>query len=143
MIYFDLKMKSLITNEESLAIAISRVKNYFKKNEPFHVIIEPILKKRTSKQLRYYWVLISIIQNYLNQEGNDLTQEQTSDLMKAKFHNEIIVLPNGEKRKILKSISNQSETNIKEMADYITKIIVECGEWGIDIPLCDEYYNFY
>lgn len=136
-------MKSLITNEESLAIAISRVKNYFKKNEAFHVIIEPILKKRTSKQLRYYWVIISIIQDYLNQEGNDLTQEQTSDLMKTKFHNEIIVLPNGEKRKILKSISNQSETDIKEMADYITKIIVECGEWGIDIPLCDEHYNFY
>ena len=63
--------------------------------------------------------------------------------MKAKFHNEIIVLPNGEKRKILKSISNQSETDVKEMADYITKIIVECGEWGIDIPLCDEHYNFF
>ena len=29
------------------------------------------------------------------------------------------------------------------MADYITKIIVECGEWGIDIPLCDEHYNFF
>jgi hypothetical protein len=44
-------MKSLITNEESLAIAISRVKNYFKKNEAFHITIEPILKKRTSKPL--------------------------------------------------------------------------------------------
>jgi hypothetical protein len=38
---------------------------------------------------------------------------------------------------------NWRTTGNKEMADYITKIIVECGEWGIDIPLCDEHYNFF
>jgi hypothetical protein len=134
--------KHLIINEDSLAIAISNIKNYAKKKEPFNVLIQPILEKRTSRQLRYYWVLISIIQDWLNEQGNQLTQDQTSDLMKAKFYNEIIMLPNGEKRKVLKSISDKSETNIKEMAEYITKITVECAEWGIDIPFCDNDYNF-
>jgi hypothetical protein len=134
--------KHLIINEDSLAIAISNIKNYAKKKEPFNVLIQPILEKRTSRQLRYYWVLISIIQDWLNEQGNQLTQDQTSDLMKAKFYNEIITLPNGEKRKVLKSISDKSETDIKEMAEYITKITVECAEWGIDIPFCDNDYNF-
>ena len=134
--------KHLIINEDSLAIAISNIKNYAKKKEPFNVLIQPILEKRTSRQLRYYWVLISIIQDWLNEQGNQLTQDQTSDLMKAKFYNEIITLPNGEKRKVLKSIFDKSETDIKEMAEYITKITVECAEWGIDIPFCDNDYNF-
>jgi len=109
-----------------------------------NVQIKDIFKYKTiaSRQLRYYWVLISIIQDWLNEQGNQLTQDQTSDLMKAKFYNEIITLPNGEKRKVLKSISDKSETDIKEMAEYITKITVECAEWGIDIPFCDNDYNF-
>jgi hypothetical protein len=77
-----------------------------------------------------------------HESQNQLTQDQTSDLMKAKFYNEIITLPNGEKRKVLKSISDKSETDIKEMAEYITKITAECAEWGIDIPFCDNDYNF-
>ena len=43
---------------------------------------------------------------------------------------------------VLKSISDKSETDIKEMAEYITKITVECAEWGIDIPFYDNDYNF-
>jgi len=134
--------KHLVINEDSLAIAIGSIKNYAKKKEPFNILIQPVIEKRTSRQLRYYWVLISIIQDWLNEQGNQLTQDQTSDLMKAKFYNEIITLPNGEKRKVLKSISDKSETDIKEMAEYITKITVECAEWGIDIPFCDNDYNF-
>lgn len=78
----------------------------------------------------------------MNQEGNQFTQEQVSGLMKNKFYYEEKILF-GQKRRVPKSISDKSETDIKEMADYITKIIVECGEWGIDIPLCDEHYNFF
>lgn len=134
--------KYLVLNEDSLVIAIGSIKNYAKKKEPFNILIQPVLEKRTSRQLRYYWVLISIIQDWLNEQGNQLTQDQTSDLMKAKFYNEIITLPNGEKRKVLKSISDKSETDIKEMAEYITKIAVECTEWGVNIPLCDNDYSF-
>lgn len=134
--------KYLVINDDSLTIAIGSIKNYAKKHEPFNILIQPVLEKRTSRQLRYYWVLISIIQDWLNEQGNQFTREQVSDLMKAKFYNEIITLPNGEKRKVLKSISDKSETDIKEMAEYITKITVECAEWGIDIPICDDCYNF-
>jgi len=55
---------------------------------------------------------------------------------------DVVMSPNGEKRKVLKSISNISETDIKEMAEYITKITIECAEWGIDIPCCDNLYNY-
>lgn len=133
--------KHLIINEDSLAIAISNIKNYAKKKEPFNVLIQPVLEKRTSKQLRYYWVLISIIQDWLNKQGNNFTQEQVSDLMKLKFYYEEKQIFN-QKRRVPKSISDQSETDIKEMAEYITKITVECAEWDIDIPFCDNDYNF-
>lgn len=135
-------MKHLIINADSLVVVIAKIKNYAKKQIPFNIIIEPIVDKRTNKQLKYYWTLISIIQDWLNENGNNLTQEQTSDLMKAKFFNKIIILPNGEKRKILKSIANKSETTKKEMAEYITNIVAECTEWGIYIPIADNDYNF-
>lgn len=133
--------KYLVINDDSLTIAIGSIKNYAKKHEPFNVLIQPVLEKRTSRQLRYYWVLISIIEDWLNEQGNQFTREQVSDLMKNKFYYEEKILF-GQKRRVPKSISDKSETDIKEMAEYITKITVECAEWGIDIPICDDCYNF-
>ena len=65
--------KHLITNEDSLSIAISSIRNYARKNEPFNVLIQPLFEKRTSNQLRYYWVLITIIQDYLNEHRKTTT----------------------------------------------------------------------
>ena len=66
---------TLVINDETLALAISNIKDFAKKNEPFNVIIKPVADK-------------------------------------------------------------------KEMADFITKIIAYCTEWGIDIPICNSDYNF-
>ncbi len=134
---------TLVINDETLALAISNIKDFAKKNEPFNVIIKPVADKRTSKQLRYYWLVIHKIQQFLNENGNNLNEDQVSDIMKSKFHYDVAIMPTGEKRKVLKSISDKSETDKKEMADFITKIIAECTqEWDIDIPDCDSDYNF-
>ena len=133
---------TLVINEETLAIAISNIKDFAKKNEPFNVIIKPVANKRTSKQLRYYWIVIHKIQQFLNENGNHLSEDQVSDIMKSLFYYDIITMPDDKQRKVLKSISDKSETDKTEMADFITKIIVYCAEWSIDIPICYSDYNF-
>jgi len=134
--------KHLIINEDSLAIAISNIKNYAKNKEPFNVLIQPILEKKTGKQLRYYWVIISIITEWANEQGNNLTKEEMSNEMKRLFFYKTATI-NNKTSKVLKSISNQSPTNIEEMKEFINKIVLWCAEWGIDIPFCDKDYNFH
>lgn len=132
--------KHLIFNEETLSIAIASIKNYAKKNKVFNIKIENIAEKRNDKQLKYYWVLIDIITDYLNEQGNDYTKEQTSNLMKGKFFYQDEVVFN-EKRRVLKSIANNSETDKQEMREFIKKVVNFCNEWGIIIPICDDEYN--
>ena len=99
----------------------------------FTMVLSPLKQKRSHPQLLKYWAMMGDLTSVLREHGNDVTQEQVSDMMKSLFHYAIIVLPNGEKRKTLKSISDKSDTDLKEMGILIEQVQVWAAEMGIEL----------
>lgn len=62
--------------------------------------------------------------------------------MKRRFFYKTLNI-NNKQMKVLKSIANNSETDVKEMKEFIDNIINWCDEWDIIIPRCDDTYNNY
>ncbi len=62
--------------------------------------------------------------------------------MKRKFFYKIAKI-NNQEVKVLKSVANNSETDIKEMREFIDNIVNWCNEWNIIIPRCDKDYSFH
>lgn len=135
-------MRHLIIDNASLAIVLNKIKNKFNKDKQFYVSIDDVQEKRSNPQLKYYWLLISVIQEYFNEQGNNLSQEETSNEMKRRFFYKTLNI-NNKQVKVLKSIANNSETDVKEMKEFIDNIINWCDEWDIIIPRCDDTYNNY
>ena len=124
-----------IIKEENLYQSFNQIKAYFLKvKQPISINVKKIQEKRTSPQLKYYWVLINIIKDWINEEqGRNLTDEKASDIMKGMFFYDVLEI-GSKKIKSLKSIADKSETDKLEMKDFIEKIIEFCGEYGIIIP---------
>lgn len=135
-------MRHLIIDNASLAIVLNKIKNKFNKDKQFYVSIDDVQETRSNPQLKYYWLLISVIQEYFNEQGNNLSQEETSNEMKRRFFYKTLNI-NNKQMKVLKSIANNSETDVKEMKEFIDNIINWCDEWDIIIPRCDDTYNNY
>jgi len=100
---------------------------------PFDITVGPHKKKRSHPQLQLYWSIMKEITMELKKHGNEIDIEMTSDLMKSMFHYKIIILPDGERKKTLKSISDKSDMDIQEMSDVIDKIKVWCAELGVEL----------
>lgn len=130
--------KLLISNKTDLDYATKQLQEMFAKDGALSVEIKALKNKRTNPQLNYYWLCIRYICDHFNNEGNEYTEEQVSDQLKQMFYFNVINFA-GKPKKSLKSISNKSDTDKKEMADFITKIIVWCNENQIILPECD--YN--
>ena len=126
----------LISNKIELDYATKQLQEMFAKDGALSVVIKALKNKRTNPQLNYYWLCIRYICEHFNNEGNEYTEEQVSDQLKQMFYFETINFA-GKKKKSLKSISNKSDTDKKEMADFITNIIVWCNENQIILPECD------
>ena len=130
----------LISNKIELDYATKQLQEMFATDGALSVVIKALKNKRTNPQLNYYWLCIRYIRDHFNNEGNEYeyTDEQVSDQLKQMFYFEVINFA-GKNKKSLKSISNKSDTDKKEMADFITNIIVWCNEMEIILPECD--YN--
>lgn len=126
----------LISNKIELDYATKQLQEMFAEDGVLSVVIKALKNKRTNPQLNYYWLCIRYICEHFNNEGNEYTEEQVSDQLKQMFYFETINFA-GKKKKSLKSISNKSDTDKKEMADFITNIIVWCNENQIILPECD------
>lgn len=98
--------------------------NYSKTKYDFEVIIRNYSKKRSSNQLRAYWMLIRIVKDYMNSEGNSFDDKTVSDYFKIHSgHFEVI-----DDVKIPKSIAFNSGTTRVEMKNIIDAIL----KFGID-----------
>jgi hypothetical protein len=135
-------MKFLIVDQITLTKTLNKITSKFNKGEQFYINIEELKEKRSNPQLRYYWAIISVIQESLNEQGNNLSQEETSNEMKRQFFYKIAKI-NNQEVKVLKSVANNSETNIKEMREFIDNIVNWCNKWNIIIPRCDKDYSFH
>ena len=110
----------------------------------FEIEVRRVSKKRSGKQLRSYWLLVRVIKDYMNSQGNIFTNDQVSDWVKinAGHYAEVDGL------KIAKSIAGKSDATVDDMV----KILEFMLNFGIEhnIRDCfiasteyDEIINFY
>lgn len=85
----------------------------------FEIEIRPASKKRSGKQLKAYWVLISLITDYMNEQGNLFGTDAVSDWVKINAGH--YTWMNGEK--LAKSIANKSSATIEDMKKIINFIL--------------------
>jgi hypothetical protein len=90
----------------------------------FVVKIEKYSSKGSDKQLRSYWMLINIVRGYMNDQGNNYSQEEVSDYFKINSSHYRVIGSN----KIPRSIKKSSKTTVEEMKGLITTIL----EFGKD-----------
>lgn len=89
---------------------------------------------RSSKQLKYYWVLMTIMGKELG-----LTKEEASDIVKFKFLRRTKIVPaTGEEIEYLGSISSLPKHDFSELTERIIQL---AAEYGIVLPLPEEQFK--
>ena len=127
-------MKHLIKTQEQLKDYIAKLSNYNLK-EPITIEMEKLYKNRTNQQLKAFWLLIKVVRLWMNEQGNNFTDEEvkTYFLIKSGHYQEINNI------KIAKSISNTSDTTKQDMKNIINNIL----EFGITYNIKDCYIDSY
>lgn len=116
----------------------------------FQITIEPYKKLRGEKALRGYWVLIGVVQKYMNEDcGNNWTKDEISDYFKLRAkHSKRINNVQVEKiadvntfyEHIPRSIANNSGCTYEEMKgliDYILRFGAENNIVGCELKSSD------
>lgn len=121
---------------------IERIRNFPAKD--FEVEIRSVGNKRSGQQLKAYWVLINLITDYMNDQGNLFSPEEVSSWVKIQSGHYHWV--GGEK--IARSIANKSAATVEEMRKIINFIIhfgIEHNIKGCDISNAelDNLLRFY
>ena len=116
-------MKKVIKTQEQLKDYITKLNNYNLK-EPITIEVEKLYKNKTNQQLRSFWMLIRIVKLWMNEKGNNFTDEEVKNyfLIKSGHYQEINNV------KLAKSIANTSNTTKQDMTNIINNIL----EFGID-----------
>ena len=109
------------------------IKRLFKAGTRCLVTVEKVSKKRSNQQNRYYWLVIRIIKDELNNQGWNLTDKDVHEMMKLRFlKTDIINLSTGEVLSMIKSTSSLTTT---EEMEYITDVCAYGREnLGCKIP---------
>jgi ribosomal protein S17E len=95
-----------------------------KNKKDFTIEIKEFSKKRSRNQLTGFWRLVDLIQEYMNNQGNNFSKSEVASYFKIlSGHSKII---NG--IEIEKSIANKSDTTISDMKKIIDSMI----KFGID-----------
>ena len=103
----------------------------FKLKDPIVINIEPFYKKNSNQQLRTYWRLIKVCKNYMNNLGNNFTDEEVSTYFKMKSGHYTEV----NNVKLPRSIALNSGTTTKDMKNIIDTIL----EFGLNNNIKDCY----
>lgn len=113
----------MIFSDRQIEKAKFYVKELFKNN--FYIEIKAVKACRSNLQNRFYWQILTIIEDCTGQDKNELHEYFKLKFLKS---NNVEVL----NEKIVISQST-TELNTKEFAEYINKIIVFAAELGIEI----------
>lgn len=76
-------------------------------------------KRRSGQQLKAYWVLINLITEYMNEQGNLFSPEEVSSWVKIQSGHYHWV----EGEKIARSIANKSDATVDDMKKIINFIL--------------------
>ena len=102
------------------------------------ITIEERKKNRSLSQNSYYWgVVIPLIVNLFNENGNNVDADQVHEFLKAEVGklNQKLILPDGE----IKNVAGSSaKLKTMEFEDYLAKIRAWAAEWGCIVPMPNE-----
>lgn len=121
-------MKHIIKTQEELKEYINKLNNYNLK-EPITIELEKLYKNKTNQQLRSFWMLIRVVKLWMNEKGNNFTDEEVKNyfLIKSGHYQEFNNV------KLAKSITNTSNTTKQDMINIINNIL----EFGITYNIKD------
>ena len=93
----------------------------------FIVKITKYSPTRSDRQLRSYWMLINSVRKYMQEQGNNFTQDEVSNYFKerAEHYNYVMGKP------VPKSIDSKSGTTVDEMQNLINVILEFGQQFGI------------
>lgn len=119
------------TDQDKQDFSLSFSKSKINPQKPIVINIDLFYKKNSNQQLRAYWRLIKVCKNFMNNLGNNFTDEVVSDYFKIKsgHYHEIDGV------KLPRSIALDSGTTTKEMKQLIDTIL----EFGLDNGISDCY----
>lgn len=126
--------KKIIYNQQQYNQVMNKLLDY-KLTEPITIEIEKLYKNRSNQQLRAFWMLIKICKIYMNEKGNNFTEEEVATYFKIKAGHFI----EKDGIKLPKSIASNSGTTKEEMNNIINTIL----EFGIDNNIEDCYIDSY
>lgn len=114
-------MKTIIKTEEQLVELFKKMKKAIAK-EALIVEVEKFSNQRTNKQLRSFWLLISVVRNYFLENGNQWSSEDVANYFKIKsgLYQEIDGV------KIPLSIADKAHRT-KEQMEMLIDCILEFG----------------
>ena len=91
------------------------------------IIIDTVKNERSNNQNAYYWgVVICDIKNAINAEGNNLTPDQTHELLRQELGLCDSICVNGVYKDVYRSTTKY---NTKEFGEYMEK----CRAWAADV----------
>jgi len=101
---------------------------------PITLIVERKAKDRSKEQLGYLWgVVYPCISEYTGYSPEDL-----HELFKAKFLKNKMVWRGSD----IFTVKSTQQLKSGEMAEFITNVIVEAADLGIEVPPPDKAYQF-
>ena len=110
---------------------ISKVNDFENIKNDFVVRIEKYSPKKSNQQLRSYWMLVNSVKKWMQEQGNNFTQEEVSYWFKIRSRHVHKVMD----KEVPRSISNKSTTTKDEMRNLINVIL----EFGLDNQIKDCY----
>jgi hypothetical protein len=120
-------MKKIVRTLEDLIKVFHILKDKVAK-EPLMIDVEPLFNKRTSPQLRSFWLLIRACKVFMNSTGNNFTDEEVSYYFKIKANH----CTELDGVKMAKSISDKSLATKEQMENLINTILDFGAENEID-----------
>lgn len=125
----------LRTDRDKQEFCLSFSKSKINPQKPIIVNIDYFYKKNSNKQLRAYWRLIKVCKVFMNDNGNNFTDEEVSIYFKLKssHYTEVDAV------KIPRSIALESGTTTQEMKQLIDTILEFGLEFNIDgCEICND-----
>jgi hypothetical protein len=89
--------------------------------------------RRTDRQNRYYWpCFVNAFGEYLREQGNDLSNDQAHEILKAKFLRVAVVDQQTGERFVF--VRSTTTLNTVEFNEYLDKCAATLAEIGITVP---------
>lgn len=101
---------------------------------PVRVVVERVKKSRSNAQNAYYWGVV--LPEIATHTGH--AAEELHEIFKAKYLKKRRLWRGGE----ITTVKSTTELSTGEFAEYLSNVILEANELGVEVPPADKAYQF-